>query len=76
MTTIIGIQIPERNTDSIKLQEILTHFGCNIRTRIGLHYGTEEKCSNSGIVLLDISGEYSTIVDTLRKHWITKIMEF
>ncbi len=76
MTTIIGIEIPERNTDAIKLQEMLTHFGCSIRTRIGLHYGTEKNCSNSGVVLLDVSGDYLPIVDALKKHWRTKVMEF
>ena len=52
MSTIIGIKISNRIEEATKLQEILTNYGCVIKTRIGLHYMVEYKCLNYGIVLM------------------------
>lgn len=76
MTTIIGIQLTERNNDSIKFQEILTNYGCSITTRIGLHHSGNETCSNSGIILLDTIGDNKDLIENLKKYWPVKIMEF
>lgn len=69
MPTIIGIKLSERNKDSIKLQEILTKYGCNISTRIGLHHSTGEACSNSGMILLDTVDDPSDLTTELKKYW-------
>ncbi len=37
MTSIIGISVNNRAAESQQLQEILTKYGCYIKTRIGLH---------------------------------------
>ena len=54
MTAIIGISVDNRTNDSIKLQEILTKYGCLIKTRIGLHDMGDYKCLNYGIVLIEV----------------------
>ena len=72
MKTIIGIKISERNNDAIKLQEILTKYGCQIETRIGLHDHSEDICSNNGIVLLDTVDDCTELVKELEKNWTTK----
>lgn len=69
MPTIIGIKLSERNAESIKLQEILTKYGCNISTRIGLHHSTGEACSNAGMILLDTVDDPSELVTELKKYW-------
>lgn len=69
MPTIIGIKLSERNTESITLQEILTKYGCNISTRIGLHHSTREACSNTGMILLDTVDDPSELVTELKKYW-------
>lgn len=76
MTTILGIELPERNTDATKFQEILTEHGCNIRTRIGMHHGTEKACTNNGIILLDIVGENEDLLNELKEHWNVQVMKF
>ncbi len=54
MKTIIGIKLNNRTAASSEMQEILTNYGCIIRTRIGLHDVDCGKCSSSGIILLEV----------------------
>jgi hypothetical protein len=54
---ILGIHIQNRVKDAPEVQRILTDFGCNIKTRIGLHEVTENYCSGSGVIILEIGGE-------------------
>ncbi len=54
MTTIIGLKLCDRHSSAHKLQEILTEFGCSIRTRLGLHPVHSEVCYPYGIILLEI----------------------
>ncbi len=76
MTAIIGISIDNRTNDSIKLQEILTKYGCLIKTRIGLHEMGEYKCLNYGIVLIEVVDKINEIYDELSKFWKVQIMKF
>ncbi len=76
MTAIIGISIDNRTNDSLKLQEILTKYGCLIKTRIGLHDMGEYKCLNYGIVLIEVIDKINEIYDELSKHWKVQIMKF
>ena len=34
---LVGIHLQNRAQDATKLQGLLTEYGCNIRTRLGLH---------------------------------------
>ena len=76
MSAIIGIQILNRTEDATKLQEILTNYGCLIKTRIGLHDMGEYKCLNYGIVLIQVVDKINEIYDELSKHWKVQIMKF
>ncbi len=37
MTTIMGIKLDNRTQTAIEFQQILTNYGCSIKTRLGLH---------------------------------------
>ena len=76
MSTIIGIKVSNRVEDATKLQEILTNYGCVIKTRIGLHDMGEYKCLNYGIVLIQIIDKVNEICEQLSKHWDIQIMKF
>ena len=52
MTTIMGIRIADREKSAERVQNILTEYGCYIKTRLGLHEAVNT-CSSSGIVLLE-----------------------
>ena len=76
MSAIIGIPIDDRLVQAVKFQEILTHYGCHIRTRIGLHNIGEYKCVNNGIILLEVVDKVNEIYDELSKQWDIQIMRF
>ena len=75
-TTIIGICIEDRLENAVKFQKIITEFGCNIKTRIGLHSSMQNVCLNRGIALLEVSGEAIALQEELAKHWIIQTMSF
>ena len=54
---ILGVHITDRITRASRVQEILTQFGCNIKTRIGFHDVDGQKCSTNGLLILELTGE-------------------
>lgn len=60
---IIGVQVTNRIKNALEIQEILTEFGCNIKTRLGLHEVTETVCSTLGILVLEMYGDIKQIKD-------------
>lgn len=57
--TIVGVHIGQRLTNAGAVQAVFTEFGCNIRTRVGLHDTDGTVCSPGGVVLLDVIGAQS-----------------
>ncbi len=56
---VLGVHITGRQVNAAKVQELLTKYGCNIKTRLGLHNIDECSCSTNGLLLLHMSGEPS-----------------
>lgn len=56
-TRIIGIFINERVKEASLIQNILTKYGCSIKTRLGLHEVASNFCSPSGLILLELHGD-------------------
>jgi len=56
---ILGILISDRVKEAGKVQQLLTKFGCSIKTRLGLHEVSNEHCSVSGLMILELTGEES-----------------
>jgi hypothetical protein len=59
---ILGIQITNRTTKAMEVQKIFSKYGCNIKTRLGLHEVNENVCSPSGLVLLEMFGQEEEIL--------------
>lgn len=55
--TILLVLQRDRRETAARVQRVLTDFGCVIRTRLGLHDGTGEKCSPSGLIILELAGD-------------------
>lgn len=53
MRIIVGIQVNHRSHEATELQNILTKYGCIIKTRLGLHNAGED-CSDEGLILLEL----------------------
>ena len=54
--SILLILVGKRKDDAIKLQQILTAWGCIIKTRLGIHDGVLENCSDEGLLILELYG--------------------
>lgn len=58
---LMGIHIQDRQGKAPNIQEILTQYGCSIKTRLGLHEVSGDFCSNAGIILLETAGRRDQI---------------
>lgn len=59
---VLLILVSHRQETAEKVQKILTGWGCYIKTRLGIHDGVLENCSDSGLIFLELIG------DELSKH--------
>ncbi|ASB49268.1 hypothetical protein [Alkalitalea saponilacus] len=59
---VLLILVSHRQETAEKVQKILTGWGCYIKTRLGIHDGVLENCSDSGLIFLELIG------DDLAKH--------
>lgn len=50
---IMGFELHDRINKASTVQELLTSYGCDINTRIGLHSANSETCSPQGLILLE-----------------------
>jgi hypothetical protein len=57
MNRIMAVKINGRTANAPLVQEILTKYGCNIKTRIGFHETSEDQCSTDGILVLQLFGK-------------------
>ena len=64
---IVGIHVTDRLKNAGDVQKISTQYGCNIKTRLGLHEVHGNYCAGGGIVLLEMVGEMKDVDAMLRK---------
>jgi hypothetical protein len=51
---VMVILVDKRIEDALKVQGVLTEFGCIIKTRLGVHDGVGDTCSNTGLIILEL----------------------
>ncbi|HQH27572.1 MAG TPA: hypothetical protein PLP17_09275 [Oligoflexia bacterium] len=54
---IYGVHVQDRLSRVPDVQALLTEYGCNIRSRIGLHHVDNNVCSHQGLILLEMFGD-------------------
>lgn len=54
---IFGVHIQNRGENALRVQQLLTEYGCYIKTRLGLHEVDENFCSTGGILILEMFGD-------------------
>lgn len=64
---IYGIHVQDRARDAVKLQGLLTEYGCNIKTRVGLHEVDENACAAGGVLLLEMVGDPARCAELKQK---------
>ena len=62
---ILGVHVIQRVSRTANIQALFSEYGCNIRTRLGLHEVDAGFCSPNGLILLELFGDDPTC-DTLR----------
>ena len=67
MKTILIIVIGKRKESAVKVQQILTAWGCNIKTRLGIHDGVLDNCSDTGLLILELVGKQKDNKEIARK---------
>jgi len=65
---ILGIHVTNRLRNAAEVQKVFTDYGCNIKTRLGLHEVAESTCAAEGVVLLEVIGG-----DEIRTGMIAKL---
>ncbi len=58
---IVGVHITDRVQHVPSVQNVLTDFGCYIKTRVGLHDASENYCSPNGLIILEMVGDEEKI---------------
>lgn len=56
---LMGILIKERQHVATKVQDLLTKYGCSIKTRLGMHEATDDRCAPHGLIILELTGDIS-----------------
>lgn len=51
--TIMGIQLQQRQETAKEVQDLLTKYGCFIKTRLGVHQAAKDSCSAQGLIILE-----------------------
>lgn len=54
--TLIIIKVDARENNAVKVQDVLTKFGCAIKVRLGLHDLPSQSCSSTGLIILEVEG--------------------
>ncbi len=54
--TVVVAVLKKRRSAAVNFQKVLTDFGCIVKTRLGIHDGVLDKCSDTGLIILEIVG--------------------
>ncbi len=65
--SILAILVGSREKSAVTVQKILTGWGCKIKTRLGIHDGVLDDCSDEGLIILEIVGEQKDNEELARK---------
>ncbi|GJQ63749.1 MAG: hypothetical protein SCALA702_28020 [Melioribacteraceae bacterium] len=65
--SVLLILIGGRKEAAVKVQQVLTAWGCIIKTRLGIHDGVLDNCSDEGLLILELHGEKDQKEELARK---------
>ncbi len=55
-TRILGILVETKSEAALRVQDVLTKYGCSVRTRLGIHLPDKPGCKKCGLILLELFG--------------------
>jgi len=65
--SVLLVLVGSRKSSAINVQKTLTGWGCLIKTRLGVHDGVLDSCSDSGLLFLELVGEKAKHKELTRK---------
>ncbi len=57
--TILVALLNHRRGSAVEFQRVISEFGCIIKTRLGIHDGVLDRCSDEGLIMLELVGDRS-----------------
>ncbi len=69
---VLLVLVSARKESATTVQKILTEWGCLIKTRLGLHEGVLDDCSESGLIFLELAGDKEKHDEMIRKLNLVK----
>ena len=73
--TVLLVLVGKRKEAAVDLQKVLTAWGCLIKTRLGLHSGVMENCTETGFMFLELYGSDEENAELARKIELIKGVE-
>ncbi len=64
---VVGVHITERVKLAGEVQKVFTEFGCQIRTRLGLHEADKGVCSPNGLIILELVDDDAKVSSLKKK---------
>jgi hypothetical protein len=64
---IFGVHITDRIKRVSEVQQLLSEYGCYIKTRLGLHETSKDSCSPNGLVILEMLDTSTEVEDLFTK---------
>ena len=65
--SVLVILIGSRKVSAVNVQKVLTGWGCMIKTRLGIHDGVLDNCSDQGLLILELVGDDKQKEEITRK---------
>ncbi len=64
---LLLVLVDGRKQSAVKVQQILTEWGCLIKTRLGIHDGVLDNCTEHGLIILELVGDPDKHQEMTRK---------
>ena len=64
---ILGVNVTSFAKNSGEVQHVFSEYGCNIRTRLGLHDVTDGACAPNGLILVEFAGSLEKAAEMTQK---------
>jgi hypothetical protein len=65
--SILAVLLGKRKNTAVNVQKILTGWGCVIKTRLGIHDGVNDNCSDEGLLIMELVGSEEQNEELARK---------
>ena len=65
--SILAVLLGKRKNTAVNVQKILTGWGCIIKTRLGIHDGVNDNCSDEGLLIMELVGSEEQNEELARK---------